>query len=567
MANSRRGSRGRRASSSRRRRRTGCGTGGRARPPARRAWQARPPPSGRPPTSTRPWCAPSWRPRACSPGATPNSSTTPTRPSAASWRLPRFWRSTDITIREKGIVRVVLRVLRMDKLMAMVQKERDRRSGDDFVHPFPWAHSVVKSVAFEAAIGVLMCINAILIGFQTSADDDDVPLFDIAEHVFTTLFIVEVIFRMLADGWIWIFQLTNFWDVALIIFTSVLPMWILKPIGVQSDAFRLFSVIRVLRMIKLVRMVRMVPLFQILYSLVSGLLGSARLLLFTYVLMGIVLYILAVFSVSWIAKDDTLQDDALAQEYFSTVPAAIFTLLQVLTCDWTSVARPMLEKSPVVVVICVIVIMVVTLVVLNLITAVICNAAIDRRKDDEELEARAKRDMLSIEIKALQDLFLDLDDDQSGALSKDEFMKAAHFNKTVSQKLRLLGVNPGEEEEIWNLLNDGSDEIKVEVFADTMRALQGDAKAKDSFALARRLHRTDLRMEKLTERVQAMLSQAQDLQRQATDVHREVGYMFVGIHEMMASLAFCIPKTTAKREEVEVVSLGKRLGEHATMLW
>jgi len=473
--------------------------------------------------------------------------------------------------RKTDPVSSVLQALRMDRLLDAARRERARRAQHGFVHPFPWIHRMVKSVSFELGIGMIMGLNSLVIGAQTSVSgtEDETEVYDILEHVFTLVFIVEVALRIMSDGWVWCFNVINSWDVALIVLTGVVPMWILKPLNVDSSEMRLFSVVRILRMIKLVRMVRMVPMFQILYHLVIGLLGSMRLLLFTYLLMGIILYILAVFSVSWVGRSLDFRDDELAQDYFHSVPAALFTLLQVLTCDWSWMARSLQgrPRSYVVVLVCVVVVMVVTLVMLNLVTAVICNSALDRAKDDQEIEARKKRDMIMAEIKELRDLFVELDADRSGTLSKDEYMHAAQMNKRVQLKFQVLGIAEGEVEEIWDLLAAGREEVSVEAFTETMRFMQGDALAKDTFTIVQRIHRTNLRLEKMARRMDGLLAEAKVLQDRALEVHKEAGSAMAELHQLAGNLAWCIPQRSAQRSEEAILEFMDRIKEEAIALW
>jgi len=71
---------------------------------------------------------------------------------------------------------------------------------------------------------------------------------ELLEHVFTAMFVVEVIIRVMAEGWIWIWSLENVADFSLIFGTGVIPLWILGPIGIKSDAVRIIQVLRVLRL-------------------------------------------------------------------------------------------------------------------------------------------------------------------------------------------------------------------------------------------------------------------------------------------------------------------------------
>lgn len=473
------------------------------------------------------------------------------------------------TNRKQDSIWIFLRCGRLERLLKAAAFERARREQDSYVHLFPCIHRVVKSGTFEMIVGLLMCVNAGMIGAQISVagTDSETEVYDLLEHVFTALFILEVTLRLLSDGWPWIFRIANFGDAALIFFTGVVPMWILAPLGVDTASMRLFSIARVLRMIKLVRMVRMIPSFQVLYQLVIGLVGSLRLLLFTYLMMGILLYAIAVFSVYGVGKAPVFQDDQLAQENFHNVPAAIYALIQVMTCDWTSIARPLMKKSSLVLLVCTTVLGVVTLVVLNLITAVICNGALARAKDDEEIMAREKRDKVAREIKSLQELFWELDKDGSGTLSKEEYLHATRENERVKLKLQVLGISPGEAKEIWGLIAEGPGDVAVDAFADTLRALQGDVKAKDTFTIQRRIGRANVRIQKCTQRLEGLVAKAAGLEGLAMELDKEVGQAIHQVHELVKPLSKCIPHEPALRKKEDIEAFNLRVAEGALLLW
>uniref|UniRef100_A0A7S4VCJ7 EF-hand domain-containing protein n=1 Tax=Alexandrium monilatum TaxID=311494 RepID=A0A7S4VCJ7_9DINO len=323
-----------------------------------------------------------------------------------------------------------------------------------------------------------------------------------------------------------------------------------------------------MRMIKLVRTVRMVPLFKILYKLVMGLFGSARLLLFTSIMMGTVLYVLAVIGVSLMGRSPGFRADPVAQEYFGGVPVALFTLLHVSTLDsWSFMVRVLEVKTQAVVPVCVATIMLVTLCLLNLITAVICNAAFERASKDEEVLVREKRKAVEGEIKDLRDMFQELDADGSGTLSKDEYMSASKTNWRVQQKFKLLGISPGEAEDLWDLLALGGEELEVETFANNMRMLQGDAKAKDSYSAMRYLQRTTQRVEKMAEGMKKLQRRLEGLQELALEVHRELGATMHQLVTMSEGIADCIPRLGSRRSIDDILDLRDKVRNTASVLW
>merc|ERR1719277_2617849 len=108
------------------------------------------------------------------------------------------------------------------------------------------------------------------------------------------------------EGWIWICKTSNVLDSGLIIVTGVLPLWILAPLNVEVLEMRALQVLRVVRLVRLVRMVRTVKAFRTFWKLIQGLMDGGMTLVWMYILMGAVLYTIAIFSVYWVAKDSEL---------------------------------------------------------------------------------------------------------------------------------------------------------------------------------------------------------------------------------------------------------------------
>ena len=94
-----------------------------------------------------------------------------------------------------------------------IEQERERRADDYFSNPRPEIYSFVASMSFEVGVAILIAINCVLLGWQASLPDgENAVLFDIGEHVFVSLFLIEWTLRVLAFGWVWIFEFSNMAD-------------------------------------------------------------------------------------------------------------------------------------------------------------------------------------------------------------------------------------------------------------------------------------------------------------------------------------------------------------------
>ena len=98
----------------------------------------------------------------------------------------------------------------MLQLSYRIEQERERRADDYFANPRPEIYSVVASMSFEVGVAFLIAINCVLLGWQASLpENENALLFDICEHIFVTIFLIEWCMRVIAFGWVWIFEFSN----------------------------------------------------------------------------------------------------------------------------------------------------------------------------------------------------------------------------------------------------------------------------------------------------------------------------------------------------------------------
>lgn len=96
------------------------------------------------------------------------------------------------------------------QLSYRIEQERERRADDYFANPRPEIYSIVASMSFEVGVAFLIAINCVLLGWQASLEQgENAVLFDIGEHIFVTIFLIEWIMRVIAFGWVWIFEFSN----------------------------------------------------------------------------------------------------------------------------------------------------------------------------------------------------------------------------------------------------------------------------------------------------------------------------------------------------------------------
>lgn len=194
---------------------------------------------------------------------------------------------------------------------------------------------------FDFFITIIILINSVLIGVQTTNDS---PGIELIQTIILYIFTLEILMRFIAadnvrdffkDGW-------NVFDLSL-----VLIGWIPTSTGSGSTmmALRVLRVFRVLRLIRTAAEIKLI---------VSVLIKSMKSLLYNGILFVIFMYLFAVAGVSMfrLPNPDTLSGQELANyeqllaeaphspgnspDPYGTIGEAFFTLFRALTGeDWT----------------------------------------------------------------------------------------------------------------------------------------------------------------------------------------------------------------------------------------
>lgn len=375
-----------------------------------------------------------------------------------------------------------------------VERERERREDTFFQNDFPATYNFVTSLKFEVGVAAAIVVNSALIGWEASVPRGTLEgFFSAWEHVFVAFFLVEWCLRMVAFGWIWVFELFNFCDTVLVLGTGVLLKWVMEPTGADISFLRIFTVLRVLRLARLAKVVRFSSFFKELWMLTNGLTNSVRPLGWTMFTGVTLLYVFAVASTELIGRQTMFEGNDHVQARFGNVLRSMLTMLQMMTLNsWgNDVARPVMEVESAFGLYFVAFIAFGVFIFWNLITAIIVEHATETTTSDalhqeKEGERRKKQD-----LKILADAFLDLDKDGSGELSAEEFMGAMD-NKKVIQVMESLNMGVRDLEDVWYVLDDGSGLLTIKDFTNGIRRMKGRAAAKDLISTNRDVVSTQL---------------------------------------------------------------------------
>jgi len=373
---------------------------------------------------------------------------------------------------------------------------------------------VASSSYFDWVFSALIVLNCCFLGIQAHAnaawDDWDqihkVPIM-VVEYVFTSLFLVEVVWK------IHVYGLHSFWptgtdsrynfvDLILALVPGLLLTWVLPGVARvlgfdSSQSGRTLTVLRVARLARLARMFYRVPLLKDAWLLIRGLSDSALTLLWTVVVITLVTYIFAIFGLTVItaplkqkyqvATDPTtLADLGDLLDMLDGLDKFMFTLIQVLTVDSVAaLIRSVMLYLDFAWVFFFSYMCIATLALMNLVTAIIVNNAVTKSSEDRDNIAREVKHEKIKQLQQMQELWAGLDQDGNGTVSMQEF-RAACQNEDIAKTMIAMGIKLEDTKDLFHLLDDGDGEIAPEeFFKGCKKLIQGHASAKDVFKLDR----------------------------------------------------------------------------------
>jgi voltage-gated sodium channel len=238
--------------------------------------------------------------------------------------------------------------------------------------PVTTLKDLIESRRFELAITMLILLNAITLGLETSPTIMAAygGLLLIIDRAILAVFVLELTARVV------VYRGSFFRDPWRIFDLVVVGIALLPATGS-------LSVLRALRILRVLRLISIVPsLKRVVTGFISALPGMGSIVL----LLGLVFYVFAVMA--------TKLYGAQFPELFGDIGESLFTLFQVMTLEgWSDgVVRPVMEIYPLAWLFFIPFIVATSFTVLNLFIGVIVSAM----EEEHEAEATAER-------KALQD--------------------------------------------------------------------------------------------------------------------------------------------------------------------
>jgi voltage-gated sodium channel len=237
-----------------------------------------------------------------------------------------------------------------------------------------------ESNGFQRFILVVIAVNAVVLGLETSADlmGEMGSLLVTLDHIALTIFVVEILIKLFAHRLAYFRDPWNLFDFT-IVSIALLP------------ANEGLGVLRALRVLRAFRLISMVPKMRlVVQAFLKAIPGMGSIML----LMILVFYVFAVMA--------THLFGGAFEAWFGSVGKSLYSLFQIMTLEsWSmGIVRPVMQEFPFAWAFFIPFILVTTFAVLNLFVAIVVNSM--QEVHDEDEHGHEERAEILSEIKSLR---------------------------------------------------------------------------------------------------------------------------------------------------------------------
>lgn len=386
---------------------------------------------------------------------------------------------------------------------------------------------IVKSSSFNVGCMMVILCSSVLLGLEATVSKETKEndwFYVWSGRIMTALFTLEWTVRFIAGGLSFLREPLN------IMFTIVVWAPFLFSAAPQFNSVRV--VVRCLRLGKVVNTIKHIRALKTVWLLVTGLFGSAMTLMWSCTLIFLTVFFFSILAVEIVGHSEVWQDAENEQNcpecYWAgrlkTVSSAMFVMTRFMNHDGAmDVLESILTRQKQMWMFFYLFMAISVYVLLNLVTAIIVDRALQIVEQDEEQKAKEAIEQRKREMKALTELFRDLDVDGNGGITKEEFMRAFRID-ALQVKLQLMGIQEDQLQDLFNTLNadatDGNDTLDLQEFCKGLPKMFGDAKSYDMLVAQKKLEKCEKHFDEILkgQGLQTVLKQTSYADRRIEDI-------------------------------------------------
>lgn len=375
------------------------------------------------------------------------------------------------------------------------------------------AGKIVQTIVFDAICTVTILLKVILFGIATDYEarnhepDEWSRGMEYIDSILSGWFLFEIILRMAAEGLMEFFSSANW---AFNLFDSIVVLTdmaelVLAFMGMDENQERVLGnlgvmrILRVLRVLRALRIIRLIRFFKELRMMAKSVFKSAKTLLWSLLLLGIVVFCFGVYLTQNVTKHmkemEGMEDHMkmmydegihrILKDNFGSLLAAMFCLYMAVTGgnSWGDIALALVHVDWHLEVILSIYIFITMFSVLNIITGIFVDTYMSCAQNDTEEIIEHQLQSEDSTLLQIKHIFDAADKDNSGSITRQE-LKCHLDDWRVRAHLRILGLEVNRADFLFTMLDvDNQGQVGIEDFVTGCIRMKGFAKSIDLVSL------------------------------------------------------------------------------------
>jgi len=358
----------------------------------------------------------------------------------------------------------------------------------------------------DGVMAVLVCIHLALmiamsevevetsrfyLGLSEMPSDRWQNYFETAELFFFFVYLLDVLLRvcLLRSKWPYDPQqgtvmFMNLFD-AFLVLVNVVELMLMSGSNAQESPSTSIRVVKLLRVVRTLRIVKTFAAFRQLRILVASCIASIGALLWSMVLLLLLKLSFALLiseQLQGFIQDETADLEARKELFYlyGSFSRALYTMYEITySGGWFVRVRPAVDKvSGWYAIPFLTYITLVVFAVLRVVTALFIKETLESTANDADLAIEIQRHAGSKLSRKLEVLFNAFDRNGNGTLSREEWELAMSL-PSVSQYMQALDIRMLNCESLFDVLDDGDNEVTISEFCKGLKQVKGQARALD----------------------------------------------------------------------------------------
>merc|ERR1719362_1834717 len=272
---------------------------------------------------------------------------------------------------------------------------------------------------------------------------------------------------------------------------TILLQWFQNEGGSEDSvigSISLMRIVRVARIVKLARVIRLMTFFRELRLMIYSILASLKSLVWVTLILGITFYIFGItFTSGVVAYLDKHQSWLHVEEEdlidsFGSLGKSLLTLFMTIAGgrSWGEFFKLLVPLPAQYAILFLVFVTFTVFAVLNIVTGVFVESALQANNHSRQVVIKEELDAKKEFLKALRDLFNEMDNNGDGAISAAEFDKRLR-NEEVIAYFKALKLDVSDSRRLFSLLDkDGTGTVDIMEFLQGCYQLQGEARSIDT---------------------------------------------------------------------------------------